>query len=529
MSGRSNENPGLSETRSSIAIQQATQGIQRFADGVGNKVFVKSSQQKSSHADRKLAELADIIRTYRGVNFGAETEDEEAVRWIDGPWFDVLVCAVVLLNLFMISLEMDMNSKKGYDRNPVWIISEWLFCLAFVAEIALKVHVHSLQWFRMDAWSWVASVVSVFACVDTLILMPMKLSGDLRMFSMVRCIVLFRLARVIKHVKLLKELKQVLSGLSQSAASLFWSLLLLVLILYVFAIWTTTLVGHDNDWDAVKKLSNGWDNDELFGTIGKSMFTLLQMLTLDLWCSGITRNLVSWRWYMLFIVLSFLIVTTYGIINVILSAIVEQTVEAAHGPSATRNEHANEEANRELEAEIAKDIFTLANTQVSEKLTAENFKQACRDDPEVTWRLRQLELPVDDVMKLFQVMDGTGFRPLACREFVDGCTKMKGSARSKDLLSLQSQADAMAKQMDDLGRQLQYSERMLATLDETTTRMAIRLGHTVVASRRRLEARTRGTAPTGLGPPEKPGREGRELKLSITNEPRLPDLPNLIL
>jgi voltage-gated sodium channel len=511
---------------------QASQAIQKVTDNVKGNVFVNSPVRRMSSTvqDHKLAEIADVIRTYRGVDFAGKDDDNaEALRWFDGPWFDVLVCFIVLLNIFMIGLEMDLRNddEKGYDRHAGWIICDWAFCLAFVAEIAVKVYFHTLQWFRMDPFSWIALLVSVFACVDTLILMPLKLSGDLRMFSLVRCVVLFRLVRVIQYVKLLKELKQVLIGLADSMISLAWALGVLVMILYIFAIWMTTLVGYNSDYNGLMQLTNGWDNVELFGSIGRSMWTLLQMITLDAWSSSIARHIIVQNWYMVFVIIPFLLITTYGVINIILSVIIEQMVASSQMPNAQRGNKGREDAAKEAEQNILKDIFMLANVEVAEKLTLESFQKACAEDVEVTWRLRQLELPPDEVMRLFQVMDGDGSRPLAVNEFVEGCTKMKGPARSKDLLALQSQADAMAKQMDQLGRQLQYSEKMLANLDDTTQRMGIRLGHTIESSQRRLAKSSIGTGtPIQSLPPEKRGMEGPSLH--ITNQPRLPKLPNLV-
>ena len=35
----------------------------------------------------------------------------------------------------------------------------------------------------------------------------------------------------------------------------------------------------------IASLSGGWDHEELFGTVGRSMFTLMQVMTLDSWLS----------------------------------------------------------------------------------------------------------------------------------------------------------------------------------------------------------------------------------------------------
>jgi len=151
---------------------------------------------------------------------------------------------------------------------------------------------------------------------------------------------------------------------------------------------------------------------------------------------------------------------------------------------------------------------------------------ACKESPEIRWRLRSLELPLEDVKRLFQVMDGDGSRSLQEKEFVNGCSKIKGPARSKELLALQAQADNTAKQMDIMGFELQETERMLGRLDTATQRMTHRFAPAAQASRVAIRERVRGAAPLVPIPVTKKGSyaEGR---LPEGNVPRMPRLPNL--
>merc|ERR1712146_110166 len=174
-----------------------------------------------------------------------------------------------------------------------------------------------------------------------------------------------------------------------------------------------------------------------------------------------------------------------------------------------------------------REIFLLADTFSRGVLTGDEFRTACKEDPEVQWRLRMLELPVEEAQRLFQVIDGDGQRHLHMKEFVEGCTKLKGFARSKDLLALQHQADNCSKKMDLMARELLDSELMLKRLDAITLRMQSRFGPTVMHSRRMIQERVRGAAPNKPLPPEKAGAIDPG-HLQCSNMPRLPGLPNLV-
>jgi hypothetical protein len=77
--------------------------------------------RKSQRPSMQVDELAEIIRTYRGV----EEDDKDGPEgpWCDTRKFDIVMCIIILLNIFVISLEMDLqdDAQSGYDRDAVWI------------------------------------------------------------------------------------------------------------------------------------------------------------------------------------------------------------------------------------------------------------------------------------------------------------------------------------------------------------------------------------------------------------------------
>lgn len=484
-----------------------------------------SIKARGTCGDAQVDELADIIRTYRGLE-AEEDEGQEGLPWCDSPLFDTVICMIILLNIFVISLEMDLgdDDKTGYDRAAVWICFEWLFCLIFIAEVGIKVHFHSMNLFREDPWSWLSLGIATMAFVEVAILSPIKMQG-LRIVSLVRIVNLLRLRRVIEHSKYLKELKLVIRGMLGSWASLCWAVIVLVGIVFVFSIWTTTLIGYQEGFQDLLNDTNGWSSEDLFGSIGRSMFTLVQIMTLDNWCSGIVRHVASREWYMIGFFSIFLLLTTYGILNLIIAIIVEQTLTASQH-SETRVK-AREERARHLESETLREIFMIADVGSHGDLGLEMFEKACLEHAEVRWRMRTLELPLEDVKRLFQVMDGDGSRSLNMKEFMDGCSKLKGPARSKELLALQSQADNMSKKMDLMAFELQDTERMLGRLDTATRRMGSRFGPTALSARQAVRERVRGSAPLVPLPNKKKGSYCED-HLSVGNMPRLPKLPNLV-
>jgi hypothetical protein len=61
--------------------------------------------------------------------------------------------------------------------------------------------------------------------------------------------------------------------------------------------------------------------------------------------------------------------------------------------------------------------------------------------------------------ELFSVLDHDGSGELSVEEFINGCIRMKGPAKSKDLLAVQISVESLAKRLDALEVQLANSER----------------------------------------------------------------------
>merc|ERR1719316_267405 len=78
-----------------------------------------------------------------------------------------------------------------------------------------------------------------------------------------------------------------------------------------------------------KKLSGGWDYQVYFGTVPASMYTLFQMVTLENWADGVARHVVSNQPMMALFFLVFLLLTTFGLLNLVVGVIVENTLTAA--------------------------------------------------------------------------------------------------------------------------------------------------------------------------------------------------------
>mmetsp|Transcript_107875 Transcript_107875/g.302073 ORF Transcript_107875/g.302073 Transcript_107875/m.302073 type:complete len:529 (-) Transcript_107875:66-1652(-) len=467
----------------------------------------------------KMAEMANIIKTYRGII--EEEEDENAKPWVDRGAFDVTMSALILINTIIIGLEVDYGSATS--REWYWIFLEAMFSLIFILEITFKLYFHGARWIVRDVWNFVTTFVALMAFVDCAILNPVGSYGTLRTLSLFRVVGLVRLVRLIRRYKALEELRLVVQGLQESFQVLLWTIVLTTVFIYVCAVLLTKQIGHNVEvYGNYRKLSGGWDHEELFGTVGRSMYTLLQAMTLDGWASKIARHTIVNQWYMTVFWVVFLLISTFGIMNIVVSVIVELMLTASSNNEKRLRVH--EDKQRRMELETLREIFIMSDDDMSGQLDLAEFVEAVKN-PEIQYRMRQLGLPLADAAKLFGVIDEDGSRSLTFNEFIQGCLKLKGPAQSKELLAIQAHADTLAKKMDILADSLADSERMMAALDEVTTRICKRFDMAIVSSRRKIAHSVGGSQPMKPVPRQGPKDQA---PLSIGNRPALPAFPDLL-
>jgi voltage-gated sodium channel len=91
--------------------------------------------------------------------------------------------------------------------------------------------------------------------------------------------------------------------------------LLMLILFYVFAVMSTRLFGSDFP--------------EWFGSIGASMYTLFQIMTLESWSMGIVRPVMAEHPYAWAFFVPFILVATFTMLNLFIGIIVD-TMQTLH-------------------------------------------------------------------------------------------------------------------------------------------------------------------------------------------------------
>lgn len=231
------------------------------------------------------------------------------------------IIALIILNA--ITLGMETSKWIMEDFGPIILAIDKAILAVFVVEIAARLAVHRLSFFK-DPWS----VFDLFVVAIALI----PATGSL---SVLRAL---RVLRVLRLITVLPSLRRVVSGLLTALPGMGSITLLLAIIFYVFAVMGTKLFG-----EAFPKY---------FGSLGDSVFTLFQVMTLEGWSENVVRPIMeqypgAWLFFVPYIV-----ITTFMVLNLFIGVVVSAMQKEAEAAAAEKVAEAETAADKAILAEI---------------------------------------------------------------------------------------------------------------------------------------------------------------------------------
>ena len=219
------------------------------------------------------------------------TARQTAHFWLDAPLFQHTILTLIVINAVILGLETSPSVMQVAGR---WItLLDKIILAIFVVELALRMFVHRLAFWR-DPWSVFDFSVVAIALVPA--------TGP---FAVLRAL---RVLRVLRMLTIVPSMRRVVGALLSAIPGLSSIALVLLLVFYVFGVIATHLFGA---------LFPDW-----FGHLGRSLYTLFQVMTLESWSMGIARPVMEqapWAWAF-FIV--FILFATFTMLNLFIAIIV---------------------------------------------------------------------------------------------------------------------------------------------------------------------------------------------------------------
>jgi Ca2+-binding EF-hand superfamily protein len=385
--------------------------------------------------------------------------------------FEVFMGIGILTNCIFLGLEA--SDREG-ENEGFFDTFEHIFVVSFVTEWQLRLLAFGWTW--LFEWPNVADTFLVWVpgVLMKWVLIPLGTDiSFLRIFTVLRALRLVRLARAVRLFPAFKEMWLLVRGLLMSMMTLFWMMIIVICLIYVFAIIATEVIGKSASFQ-----DDPWAM-ELFGDLLKSMFTLFQLMTLDTWADLIARPIMKESPELGLFFVFFVTVAVFVVMNLITAVIVENAFAIAKDDqeqAAKMNER-----NKIRELKSLSELFQEIDIDGSGKLTKKEFVTAL-GNPRVTHKLLLLEMTKEDLTEAWELLDD-GDGELDITEFASGLRRMKGEAKSKDVLDTVRRTQTSFETMATLQKQIKELEITMGDIqsDAGDVSKDVRLAHGILA------------------------------------------------
>jgi voltage-gated sodium channel len=247
-------------------------------------------------------------------------------RFVESSAAQTTIITLIVLNAITLGLETSETVMR--EVGLLLVALDRIFLMIFVVEITLRIAAHGRKFFR-DPWSMFDFLVVAIALVPA--------TGEL---SVLRAL---RILRVLRLLSVVPQMRRVVAALLSAVPGLAAIGVILLLLFYVFAVIATNLFGADFP--------------QYFGTLGASMYTLFEIMTLEGWAQ-IAREVMgvfpyAWIFFVLYI-----LVATFTMLNLFIGIIVN-AIHSEHEEEMKEAEEAVTSAKDEAVALIHADVQAL--------------------------------------------------------------------------------------------------------------------------------------------------------------------------
>ena len=246
--------------------------------------------------------------------------------FLDQPWVHNVVLTLIIFNA--ITLGISTSDWAQANFGGVLATLDKIILAIFVLELVLKLYAYGLNFFR-NSWN-----------IFDLLVVGVGLLPQTANLSALRGL---RVIRALRLLSVIPQMRAVVQALLDALPGMGAVIVMISIVFYVFGVMATIMYGDSFD--------------EWFGTLGRSLYSLFQIMTLESWSMGIVRPVMeqhplAWAFFVPFIV-----ITAFSVLNLFIGLLVNTMQQAV-------------EADTEAEFERLRDLVRAETDQVDAHVLA---------------------------------------------------------------------------------------------------------------------------------------------------------------
>ena len=264
------------------------------------------------------------------------TFQERLQKLVDANCFRCTILALIIINA--VTLGMETSASIMAEHKTLLQQIDLAILAVFIVEIGLRMLAHGWRFWR-DPWNIFDFVVVALALVPH--------AGQ---FAVLRTL---RVLRVLRLISMVPSMRRVVSALISSLSGVTAVASIMLVVFYVFSVIATNLFATVHP--------------VYFGTLGDTMLTLFQVMTLEDWAE-IARPVMDALPYAWLFFITYIMISTFVVLNLFIGVMVYaiQNANAYSGPDRRRATPEQKAALRLLEEQGLLDELKALRAEIQE-------------------------------------------------------------------------------------------------------------------------------------------------------------------
>eukprot|EP00929_Paragymnodinium_shiwhaense_P096628 TRINITY_DN58275_c0_g1_i1.p1 TRINITY_DN58275_c0_g1~~TRINITY_DN58275_c0_g1_i1.p1 ORF type:complete len:686 (-),score=165.63 TRINITY_DN58275_c0_g1_i1:286-2343(-) len=363
-------------------------------------------------------------------------------RFVSSKQFETVCSLVITCNAMFIAYASDQAMiHLGAPKATPLVMAEIAFSLFYLVELILRAYVYRLRFFLSKEWMWNNFDLALVVFTSQELIMELGFMNDedqgnmnMSFLRFLRIMKMVKLFRIIRLMRMFRELRLIWQSIMGSMKAIFWAMMLIAVTSFMVGVCflqatTNHLIDQKHRLAPadIAQLMHRW------GSCKNCMLSLFKSVTNGADWEAVADVLQDMGFLYYFLFLFFILFFTCVVTNTLTSLFVETTMMNAEKDQAYATQNALENSNKYI-AKL-KNWFEDLDDDGSGLVSYEEFVAALEDQEAVAFA-STLEIEITDLKQFFSILSKGGTKDVDVETFVVGCIKMRGNARSMDLVSL---------------------------------------------------------------------------------------------
>mmetsp|Transcript_46980 Transcript_46980/g.109513 ORF Transcript_46980/g.109513 Transcript_46980/m.109513 type:complete len:685 (+) Transcript_46980:27-2081(+) len=385
-------------------------------------VLHQTAKEKSRTLGRASSRRPDSVQTSRWY--------ERLQQIVNHAYFDRLVSFLVVCNAFAIGVQVQDTTQEVADHAAGLPLQYDVFNAFFVICLSVEL---GMRWAAAPSrfchgefklWNFFDFALLIYSWFDVTV----DLAVNMMDHALVRVLRNLRILRLMRLTRFSRPLRLLVVTIIGTIRSGLWTIALLVVHVYLFAV-LFTQASHD------RYATHGtWEDEDLneyYGTLPRSLYTLFQSMSggLDWQVSVKPLSSLNLIYPLLF---TFYISFTFFVLMNVITGLFCHSAIAIVGAD---HDHRTTEHMKTQRGHVARleSLFASMDEHSTGVVTISDFERNLNNAYSQAYLASVLDIEVTNSWALFKVLDSDQDCVISKEDFVQGCLRLRGQARSVDM------------------------------------------------------------------------------------------------